>query len=99
MLTHAVRTWRGRLRLRRAFERRSLARGRLAEFVRLLFVLLFAAAGYTIATPLSPSPPSGGPCWGCARTSTGSVLGGVLGGQTAVAVRSMEEELRKVPAA
>jgi uncharacterized protein YacL len=32
-------------------------------------------------------------------TSTGFVLGGVLGRQTATAVRSMEEELRKVPAA
>jgi hypothetical protein len=69
------------------------------DFVRLLIVLLFAAAGYTIATHLSPSTP-----W---RTAGRRALdlhgvrvwGRVLGRQTAVAVRSMEEELRKVPAA
>ena len=32
-------------------------------------------------------------------SATGFVLGGVLGRQTATAVRTMEEELRRVPAA
>ena len=99
MLTHELRAWRGRLRSRGASERPLPARGRLVEFVRLLFVLLFAAAGYSIATHVAPSTPSRTLIGVVLGTSTGFVLGGVLGRQTAVAVRSMEEELRKVPAA
>ena len=99
MLRHDVATWRGRLHLRGASERPPPARGRLVEFVRLLFVVLFAAAGYSIATHVAPSAPSRTLLGVVLGTSTGFVLGGVLGRQTAVAVRSMEEELRKVPAA
>jgi uncharacterized protein YacL len=98
MLAHEDRSWRGRLPAREASERRSLPRGRLVEFVRLIFVTLFAAAGYTVATRVSRSP-SETLAYVVLGTSTGFVLGGVLGRQTATAVRSMEEELRKVPAA
>jgi uncharacterized protein YacL len=98
MLAHEERSRRGRLRAREASERRSLPRGRLVEFVRLIFVTLFAAAGYTVATRVSRSP-SETLAYVVLGTSTGFVLGGVLGRQTATAVRSMEEELRKVPAA
>ena len=98
MLAHEERSRRERLRAREASERRSLPRGRLVEFVRLIFVTLFAAAGYTVATRVSRSP-SETLAYVVLGTSTGFVLGGVLGRQTATAVRSMEEELRKVPAA
>jgi uncharacterized protein YacL len=98
MLAHEDHSWVGRLRAREASERRSLPRGRLVEFVRLIFVTLFAAAGYTVATRVSRSP-SETLAYVVLGTSTGFVLGGVLGRQTATAVRSMEEELRKVPAA
>jgi uncharacterized protein YacL len=98
MLAHEDRSWRGRLPVREASERRLLPRGRLVEFVRLIFVTLFAAAGYTVATSVSRSP-SETLAYVVLGTSTGFVLGGVLGRQTATAVRSMEEELRKVPAA
>jgi uncharacterized protein YacL len=55
-------------------------------------------AGYTVATRVSRSP-SETLAYVVLGTSTGFVLGGVLGRQTVTAVRSMEEELRKVPAA
>src|SRR6266511_4538698 len=97
MLAHEERSRRGRLRAREASERRPLPRGRLVEFVRLIFVTLLAAAGYTVATRVSRSP-SETLAYVVLGTSTGFVLGGVLGRQTATAVRSMEE-LRKVPAA
>jgi hypothetical protein len=45
MLAHEDRSWRGRLPVREASERRLLPRGRLVEFVRLIFVALFAALG------------------------------------------------------
>ena len=98
MLAHEERSRLGRLRAWEASERRSLPRGRLVEFVRLIFVTLFAAAGYTVAARVSRSP-SETLAYVVLGTSTGFVLGGVLGRQTATAVRSMEEELRKVPAA
>jgi uncharacterized protein YacL len=98
MLAHEESSWRGRLRVREASERRSAPRGRLVEFVRLIFVTLFAAAGYMVATRVATSP-SQTLAYVVLGTSTGFVLGGVLGRQTATAVRSMEQELRKVPAA
>lgn len=99
MLAHEEGSWRGRLRAREASERRSPPKGRLVEFVRLIFVTLFAAAGYIVATRVSASSPTRTLAYVVLGTSTGFVLGGVLGRQTATAVRSMEQDLRKVPAA
>lgn len=87
------------MRARVADGHRSLPRGRLVEFVRLIFVVLFAVAGYSIGTrvgPLSTSQTLLGIVLGSA---TGFVLGGVLGRQTATAVRTIEEDIRRVPAA
>ena len=99
MLAHEPRSWRGALLARAGSERPAPPRGRLVEFVRLLFVVLFAAAGYTIATRLGNETASRTLLGVVLGTSTGFVLGGVLGRQTYTAVRSMEQELRKVPAA
>src|SRR5512132_1812771 len=98
MVAQEGRARRGRLRAWEAFGRGSLPRGRLVEFVRLIFVNLFAAAGYAVATRVSRSP-SETLAYVVLGSSTGFVLGGVLGRQTATAVRSMEEELGRVPAA
>jgi uncharacterized protein YacL len=78
--------------------RRATPRGRLVEFVRLIFVLLFAAGGYTIATRLN-SPSTTRTLLGVVLgTGTGFVLGGAFGRQTVVAVGEMEREFRRVPA-
>ena len=73
--------------------------GRLVESVRLIFVLLFAAAGYTVATRLGNAQPSRTLVGVVLGTLIGFVLGGVLGRQTVSAVGSAEEQLRRVPAA
>jgi uncharacterized protein YacL len=99
MLAHEARSWRARWRAHEAAHRPSSPRGRLVEFVRLIFVVLFAAAGYTVATRLVPTTTTKTLVGVVLGTSTGFVLGGVLGRQTAAAVRTMEQDLRKVPAA
>jgi uncharacterized protein YacL len=69
------------------------------EFVRLIFVVLFAVAGYTIATKMS-TPTTEKTLLGVILGSgTGFVLGGAFGRQTATAVSAMEKDLRRVPAA
>ncbi|MGZ8627071.1 MAG: PIN domain nuclease [Actinomycetota bacterium] len=72
--------------------------GRLVESVRLIFVLLFAAAGYTVATRIGDARASRTLLGVVLGTSTGFVLGGVLGRQTVSAVSSAEQQLRRVPA-
>lgn len=68
------------------------------EFVRLIFVVLFAAGGYTVATRLN-SPSTGKTLVGVVLGSaTGFVLGGAFGRQTATAVGEMEREFQRVPA-
>jgi uncharacterized protein YacL len=99
MLVDSARTRAGRLRARGAEARGSLPRGRLVEFVRLIFVVLFAVAGHTVGSRVA-SPTTTTTVVGVVLGSaTGFVLGGVLGRRTATAVRSLEEELRRVPAA
>ena len=73
--------------------------GRLVEFVRLIFVVLFAVAGYTVATRAGVQTTSRTLLGVVLGVSTGFVLGGVLGRQTARTVDSMEREFRRVPAA
>ncbi len=73
--------------------------GRLVEFVRLIFVVLFAAAGYIVATRIGYPTASRMLVGVVLGTSTGFVLGGVFGRQTASAVTSVEQQLRRVPAA
>lgn len=78
---------------------RTLPRGRFVEFVRLIFVVLFAAAGYIVATRLE-SPTTQRTLLGVVLGSgIGFVLGGAFGRQTVTAVSSMEREFRRVPAA
>ncbi len=70
------------------------------EFVRLIFVLLFAAGGYTIATRVAEPSTTGRTLLGVILGSgTGFVIGGVFGRQTVSAVSAMEREFRRVPAA
>jgi uncharacterized protein YacL len=99
MLVHQPRAWRGALRARSGSDRQVAPRGRLVEFVRLLFVVLFAAAGYTIASSLGVGSVRRAVLAIALGSGTGYVLGGMLGRQTYTAVRSLEEELRRVPAA
>jgi len=83
----------------RSDHRREIPRGRFVEFIRLIFVVLFAGAGYIVATRLE-SPTTQRTLLGVVLGSAiGFVLGGVLGRQTATAVSSMEREFRRVPAA
>lgn len=74
-------------------------RGRLVEFVRLIFLLLFAVAGYTVVTKIGVQSPSRTLVGVVLGVCTGFVLGGVLGRQTVSAVSSLEHELKRVPAA
>ena len=99
MLAPDAHGWLARLRDPEAADRSPAPRGRLVEFVRLIFVVLFAAAGYTVATRIAPWTTSRTLVGVVLGTATGFVLGGVLGRQTASAVRTMEQDLRKVPAA
>lgn len=65
----------------------------------MIFVVLFAAAGYTTATRL-PEPSTRHTLLGVVLGSAmGFVVGGVFGRRTATAVSSMEREFRRVPAA
>lgn len=96
---HGARSRHGSVRAGPANDRPELPRGRLVEFVRLIFVVLFAAAGYTIALDVSLRNPTQTALGVVLGSATGFVVGGVLGRQTATAVRSMEAELRRVPAA
>ena len=98
LLSHAARTSVHRLRDRAAGDRRTVPHGRLVEFVRLLFVVLFAVAGYSIGRHVSVPEASKTALGVILGSAAGFVVGGVLGRQTVSAVRTMEEELRRVPA-
>jgi uncharacterized protein YacL len=98
LLSDAARTGVQRLRARAADEARTLPHGRLVEFVRLLFVVLFAVAGYSIGRHVGDPDASRTVVGVILGSASGFVIGGVLGRQTVSAVRTMEEELRRVPA-
>jgi uncharacterized protein YacL len=78
---------------------RRLPRGRFVEFIRLIFVVLFAAGGYIVATRLQDPSTQRTLVGVVIGSGVGFVLGGAFGRQTASAVSSMERELRRVPAA
>lgn len=79
--------------------RKPVPRGRLVEFVRFIFVVLFAIGGYEVVTNVG-SPTTGNTVLGIVLGSAvGYVGGGVFGRQTATAVSAVEQELRKASAA
>ncbi len=78
---------------------RRLPRGRFVELIRLIFVVLFAAGGYIVATRLQDPSTQRTLLGIVVGSGIGFVLGGAFGRQTATAVSSMEREFRRVPAA
>ena len=79
--------------------RRTPPRGRLVEFVRFIFVVLFAVGGYEVATNVG-SKTTGNTVLGIVLGSAvGYVGGGILGRQTASAVSDVEQEFSKASAA
>lgn len=78
---------------------RTIPRGRLVEFVRLIIVVLLATGGYEIATRTGTTSPGRTLLGVVLGSATGFVLGGVLGRQTARSLSAMEKEFRRVPAA
>ena len=75
--------------------------GRLVEFVRFIFVTLFALAGYEIAVRVATAE---GETWRAGvgiviGAGVGYVFGGFFGRQTAQAVSAVEKEFRRAPAA
>ena len=99
MLSDGTRSRVTRLRARAAAGSRRVPHGRLVEFVRLIFVLLFTVAGYTVGRNISEPDTPKTVLSVLVGSGTGFVLGGVLGRQTATAVRTIEADLRRVPAA
>lgn len=78
---------------------RDIPRGRLVEFVRLIFVVMLATGGYAIATQTGRDSTGKTLLGVILGSGTGFVLGGVLGRQTARSLSAMEREFRRVPAA
>ena len=76
-------------------------RGRLVEFVRFIFITLFALAGYEIgARAWAPKDQPWRTVLGIVLGALlGYVIGGIFGRQTAQAVDAVEHEFRRAPAA
>lgn len=74
-------------------------RGRLVEFVRLIFVGMFTWVGYLVATGVKPERTSKTVLGVVLGSAIGYVFGGVFGRQTAVAVSTVERELQRASAA
>ncbi len=80
---------------------KQVPRGRLVEFVRFIFVTLFALGGYEIAIHVDTARDE---TWRAAigivlGALVGYVFGGFFGRQTAQAVSAVEKEFRRAPAA
>jgi uncharacterized protein YacL len=80
---------------------KQVPRGRLVEFVRFIFVTLFALGGYEIAIHLDTARDA---TWRAALgivlgALVGYVFGGIFGRQTAQALSAVEREFRRAPAA
>ncbi|HXJ62379.1 MAG TPA: TRAM domain-containing protein [Actinomycetota bacterium] len=80
---------------------RKATRGRLVEFVRFIFITLFALAGYEVGAKLwSPHDEPWRTVVGIVVGALlGYVVGGIFGRQTAHAVDAVEKEFRRAPAA
>jgi uncharacterized protein YacL len=76
-----------------------VSQGFVVEFVRLIIVVLFAVAGWEIASSVMNGPPSQHLIGIVVGSGLGYVVGGLLGRQTASAVSGMEREFARVPAA
>ena len=76
-------------------------RGRLVEFVRFIFITLFALGGYEIGAKVwVPKDQPGRTVLGIVLGALfGYVFGGIFGRQTAQAVNTVEKEFRRAPAA
>ena len=81
--------------------RKQVPRGRLVEFVRFIFVTLFALGGYEIAIHVDTSAdPAGRATLGIVLGALlGYVVGGFFGRQTVQAVSAVEREFHRAPAA
>ncbi len=79
--------------------RKFVPRGRLVEFVRFIFVVLFAIGGYEVATNVGAKTTGNTVLGIVLGSAVGYVGGGVLGRQTASAVSDVEQEFRKASAA
>ena len=75
------------------------SRGRLAEFVRLIFVAMFTWVGYLVSTEVGPERPAKTVLGVILGSAVGYVVGGVFGRRTAVAVGSVEREFQRASAA
>jgi uncharacterized protein YacL len=78
---------------------REPSRGRLVEFVRFIFVALFAIGGYEVATRLGEASTPKTILGIVLGSAVGYVAGGVFGRQTAQAVGTVEREFRRASAA
>jgi uncharacterized protein YacL len=79
--------------------RRATLRGRLVEGVRLIFVAVFGAVGYQLGTLATGSAGGAALLYVFLGAASGYVLGGVLGRLTLQAVRGIETEFARRPAA
>jgi uncharacterized protein YacL len=74
-------------------------RGRLVEFVRLIFVAMFTWVGYLVSTEVGPERPAKTILGVTLGSAVGYVIGGVFGRRTAAAVGSVEREFQRASAA
>jgi uncharacterized protein YacL len=72
--------------------------GLLVEFVRLIWVALFAMAGWTVANKTGEVTPSRLALGVFLGAAIGFVVGGIFGRSTASAASKVEREFRRIPA-
>ncbi len=79
--------------------RKATLRGRLVEAVRLIFVAVFGAVGYQLGTYATATTGGRAILYVFLGAASGYVCGGVFGRLTLEAVRGLEEEFSRRPAA
>ncbi len=77
---------------------RSIGRGVVVEFVRLVIVALFAIGGWEVATNAGPRSTTKLALGIALGSMIGFVVGGVFGRRTAAAASEVEREFRRIPA-